>query len=137
MHGYESWVYILPRNPYFSQVLHVHNRGHTDITYYQNSLFFPETLKKPLFFPPPPPTAFGRIYTHESNLTWNTWWIQNVTLWSREVWSFLNIFILFYWWWRLEGTNLLFLHDSFFIFGGLSEEDSRGHNQINYFVISD
>ena len=49
-----TWVYILPRNPYFSQVLHVHNRGHTDITYYQNSLFFPEILKKPLFFPPPP-----------------------------------------------------------------------------------
>ena len=59
-----AWVYILPRNPYFSQVLHGHNRGHTDITYYQNSLFFPEILKKTLFFPPPPPTAFGRIYTH-------------------------------------------------------------------------
>ena len=38
------WVYILPRNPYFSQVLHGRNRGHTDITYYQNSLFFPEIL---------------------------------------------------------------------------------------------
>ena len=73
----------------------------------------------------------------KSNLTWNTWWIHNVTLWSREVRSFLNIFILFYWRWRLEGTNLLFLLDSFFIFGGLSGEDSRGHNQINYFVISD
>ena len=31
----------------------------------------------------------------------------------------------------------MFLHDLFFIVCGLSGEDSRGHNQINYFVISD
>ena len=87
-----SWVYILPRNPYYSHFLHGKSlcfpgpksrnappspsklpKNRRNITakgkFFSKFLILPRNpSKKSLFFPPPPPRAFGRIYTHAD------WW---------------------------------------------------------------